>query len=180
MAKHPNLAHARRAALVVLGLRTMEGRCTGGAPLSFGARPLCVVRAVTSNAQPAFAWHANDRHCGGYLSEGGKTREPAARARRAALVVIGLRTLEGRCTCPRPLSLAGRPWCDVRAMTSNTQPAFVWHANKRHCGGCLSAGDDTRELAVRVRCATLAAISVRAMEIKHYIGGRLFSFRARP
>ena len=124
---------------------------------------MCVVRAVTSNAQPAFAWHANDRHCGGYLSEGGKTREPAARARRAALVVIGLRTLEGRCTCPRPLSLAGRPWCDVRAMTSNTQPVFVWHANKRHCGGCLSGGDDTRELAVRARCATLAAIGVRAM-----------------
>ena len=67
VAKHPNLPHARRVALVVVGLRTIEGRCTGGAPLSFGARPLCDVRAVTSNAQPAFAWHANDRHCGGYL-----------------------------------------------------------------------------------------------------------------
>ena len=67
----------------------MKGHCTGGRPLSFGARPWCDVRAVTSNAQPAFAWHANERHCAGCLSGGGETRELAARARRAALAVIG-------------------------------------------------------------------------------------------
>ena len=58
----------------------MERHCTGGRPLSFGARPWCDVRAVTSNAQPAFSWHANERHCGVCLSGGGKTRELAARA----------------------------------------------------------------------------------------------------
>ena len=56
---------------------------------------VCDVRAVTSNAQPAFAWHANKRHCAGCLSGGGETRELAARARRAALVAIGLRSIEG-------------------------------------------------------------------------------------
>ena len=70
----------RRAALVAIGLLATEGQCTGGRPLSFGTRPWCNVRAVTSNAQPAFAWHANEFHCGGCLSGCGRTRELAARA----------------------------------------------------------------------------------------------------
>ena len=120
VAKHASLPRARRVALVVIGLRTMGGHCTGGRPLSFGARPWCDVRAVTSNAQPAFAWHARKRHCAGCLLGGGKTRNLAARARRAALVVIFLRDLEGHCTGGRPPSFDARPWCDVRAVASNT------------------------------------------------------------
>ena len=58
----------------------MEGHCTGGWPLSFGARPWCDVRAATSDAQPSFAWNAHKRHSGGCLSRGGETRELAARA----------------------------------------------------------------------------------------------------
>ena len=151
-------ARARRAALVVVGSAHVKGHCTGGRPLSFGARPWCDVRAVTSNAQPAFAWHARKRHCAGCLSGGGETRELAARARRAALVVMCLPTMEGHCTGGRPLSFGARPWCDVRAVTSNAQPAFAWHARKRHCAGCLSGGGETRELAARARRAALVVI----------------------
>ena len=153
-----------RAALVVIAFCTMEGHCTGGRPLSFGARPWCDVRAVTSNAQPAFAWHARKRHCAGCLSGGGETRELAARARRAALVVICLRTMEGHCTGGRPLSFGARPWCDVRAVASNAQPAFAWHARERHCAGCLSGGGRTRKLAARARRAALVVIGLRTMK----------------
>ena len=172
-------ARARRAALAAIGLRAVKGHCTGGRPLSFGARPWCDVRAVASNAQPAFAWHANKRHCAGCLSGGGETRELAARARRAALVVIGLRTMKGHCTGGRPLSFGARPWCDVRAVTSNAQPAFAWPTRERHCAGCLSGGGKTRKLAARARRAALAAVGVRAQE-GHCTGGRPLSFGARP
>ena len=86
---------------------------------------------MTSNAQPAFAWHARERHCAGCLSGGGKTCELAACARRAALVVIGLRTMQGHFTGGKPLYFGTRLWCDVRAVTSNAQPAFAWHTRKR-------------------------------------------------
>ena len=89
------------------------------------------------------------RHCAGCLSGGGETRELAARARRAALVVVGFCAMKGHCTGGRPLSFGARPWCDVRAVTSNAQPAFAWHARKRHCAGCLSGGGRTRKLAAR-------------------------------
>ena len=120
--------------------------------LSIGARPWCDVRAVTSNAQPAFAWHANERHCAGYLSGGGKIHELAARVRRAALGAKDLRTIEGRCTGKKSLSFCARPWCDVRAVTSNAQPAFPLHANECHCVGCLSGSGETREAAARAPC----------------------------
>ena len=130
-------AQARRDALIVVGLSNVEGYCTGGRPLGFGANPWCDERAVTSIAQPAFTWYANKRHCAGCLSGGGEIRELAARARRVALVVIGLCIMKGHCTGGRPLSSGATPWCDMRAVVSNAQPALAWHANKRHCGGCL-------------------------------------------
>ena len=40
---HKLAAFVRRAAVVVTGLRNFEEQCTGGRPLSFGARPLCDV-----------------------------------------------------------------------------------------------------------------------------------------
>ena len=76
---------------------------TGGRSLSFGARPWCDVRAVTSNAQPVFSWHARKPHYAGCLSGGGKTRELASRVRRAALAAVGLRTLEGKAPAEGPL-----------------------------------------------------------------------------
>ena len=86
------------ALVYMLILRDMEGYCIGKKPLSFGARPWCDVRAVPSNAQPAFAWHTRKRHRAGCLAGGGVTRKLAARARRAALVAIGL--LLWKCTAP--------------------------------------------------------------------------------
>ena len=88
---------------------TIEVYCTGGRLLSFGARPWYDVRAVASNAHPAFAWHANNRHCAGCLSGDSETRQIAARTRRAALVVVGLRTMEWYFTGGRPLSFGARP-----------------------------------------------------------------------
>ena len=81
---------ARRAALIVVGLRVVELHSDDERPLSFSAKPWCDERAVTSIAQPTFTWYANKRHCAGCLSEGGEIRELAARAHRVALVVIGL------------------------------------------------------------------------------------------
>ena len=172
-------ARARRAALALVGVRAMKGHCTGGRPLSFGARPWCDVRAVASITQPAVACYANERHCAGCLSGGVETRNLAARARRAALALIGVRAMKGHCTGGRPLSFGARPWCDVRAVASITQPAVACYANERHCAGCLSGGGETRELAARARRAALAVIGLRAMK-GHCTGGRPLSFGARP
>ena len=59
---------------------------------------------MTSNMQLAFAYPTRERHCAGCVSRGGKTHELAAHARRAALAVIGLRTMEGYRTGGRHLS----------------------------------------------------------------------------
>ena len=115
-----------------------------------------------------------ERHCAGCLSGGGETRKLAARARRAALVLFGLRTMKGYCTGGRPLSFGARPWCDVRAVASNAQPAFAWHARERHCAGCLSGGGETRELAARARRAALAVVGLRIRRVLHRREASLF------
>ena len=171
---------ARRAALVVIGLRTIEGYCTGKKPLCSGARPWCDVRAVTSIAQSAFTWHANKRHYAGCLSGGGETRRLAVRARRAALVVISLRTMEGYCTGKKPVSFSARPWCDVRVVTSKAQPAFTWHADKLHCPGCLSGGGETRKLAARARAPCRAGCDRSTHYRKTCTGERPLTLSATP
>ena len=66
-----------------------KGHCTGERPLSFGARK-CDMPATAFKNQPAFAWYARARYCARCLSGGSAARELSARARHAALVVIGL------------------------------------------------------------------------------------------
>ena len=166
--------------LVVIDLCATEGHCAGGRPLSFGSRPWCDVRAVASNAQPAFAWHTRKRHCAGSLLGGGKTRELAKRACRVALVVIGPRAIERHCGGRRSLTLSSRPWCDVRTVASSSaQPAFAWPMHERNCAGCLSGGDQTCKLAARVRHSALVVIDLCATE-GHCTDGRPLSFGARP
>ena len=126
-------AQARRDALIVLGPSNVEGYCTGGRPLSFGAKPWCDERAVTSIAQPAFTWYANKCHCAGYLSEGGETRELAAHARRVALVVIGLRIMKGHCTGGRPLSSGATPRHVVRELAPLRWLSLGRWRNTRAC-----------------------------------------------
>ena len=60
-------ARARRATQISIIPNLMKGHCTGESPLSFGARPWCDAPAAASNAKPAFAWHARERHCAGEL-----------------------------------------------------------------------------------------------------------------
>ena len=132
---------------------------------------------MTYTVRPAFAWHAHKRHCGGCLSGRGKTRELDPRARRAALAAIASSATEGHCTGGMPLSFGARPWCDVRAVTSNAQPAFAWHARKPHCGVCLSGGGETCERAACLRCAALVVIILRDTE-EHCTDGRPLSFGA--
>ena len=88
-------ACVRLAALVMIVLRITTWYCTGERLLSFDERRWCVVRAVSSNMQAAFAWHMRTRQCAGCLSGDGKTRKLAAHARRHALIMICLRTTEG-------------------------------------------------------------------------------------
>ena len=124
-------------------------------------------------------WHARKRHRPGCLSGGGKTRKLFARARRVALAAFSSCAMEGHCIGVRPLSFGTRPWCDVRAVTSNEQPAFAWHAHKHHRGGCVSGGYKTRKVVACARRVALAAFGPCAME-GHYIGGRPLSFGVRP
>ena len=169
---------ARCAALPVIGLRAAKGHCTGGRPLAFVARPRCDVRAVTSNAEPALAWHTRARYCAGYLSGGGKTLELVARAPRAVPVINDARTAERYCTGGRPHIFGARPWCDVRAVASNTQPAFAWHMRARHCAGYHLGGGKSLKLAARARRAALATNGVCTAE-GYCAGGRPLPFGAK-
>ena len=113
----------------------------------FGARPWCDESAVISDAQPAFTWHVNVCHCANGLLGDGKIRELAARARRAALAVIGLCIMAVGCTGERLLSSGVRPWCDVRAVISNAQPALMWYGDMRTSATALTV---SRDVAKRV------------------------------
>ena len=88
-------ARARRAVPVVVSACSMKEYCTGERPLSFGALPWCNVPAVATKNQPAFARHARARSCARCLSRGGAARELAARARRAAVVVVSPCSIKG-------------------------------------------------------------------------------------
>ena len=62
--------------------------CAGERPLSSGARPWCDVPAAASNAKPAPRVRTQRARCARCLWGGGAALELAARARRAALVVV--------------------------------------------------------------------------------------------
>ena len=172
-------ARARRAALAVVGPGSVKGHCAGGRSLCFDARPWCDVSAAASNPQPAFAWHVRTRHCADYLSSGGATRELAARARRAALVVIGPGTVKGHCTGGRPPSVGARPWCDVPAAASNPQPVCAWQARARHCAACFSGGGAACKFAARARRAALVATDSGTVK-GHCTRDTPLSFVTRP
>ena len=142
-------AGARRAVVVVVGPCRIKGHCADERPLSFGALPWCDVPAV---ATPRTSRHSRGTrgHAGAPLHSLSLRRhstalETAARARRATLIVVGLCIMKGHWTGKRPPSFGVRPWCDVPAVTSHNQLAFVWHARARHCARCLSAEGAARE-----------------------------------
>ena len=99
-------ARARRAARVVVAPFSMEGHCTGETSLYFGARPWCDVPAAASEAQPASTWHAYSAPLRS-LSIGRRRSTHACDAR--AMVMIGLRPLQGHCTGETSLSIGAKP-----------------------------------------------------------------------
>ena len=146
-AQHSSLLRARRAALVVVGLGSIEGRRVGGKPLSFGARPWCDVPAAASNAKPAAACERKrTRACARCLSGGGAALELAARARRAALVVVGLGSIR-RTPHRREASLLRRAAVVRRASCSLQRQAG--------CRVC-SASAQARSLSLGRRRSTRA------------------------
>ena len=122
------------------------------------------------NVQPTFASHVRTCRCGGCLSGGCAARELAARARRAALAVVGLCHIQKHCPGERPLSFGARPWCDVPVGASNAQPTFAptfaWHTRAHRCTACLSGVGAARGLAARARSAALVVVGPYAMQ-KH-------------
>ena len=102
VAKHASSPRARRAALVVTGPHTRSGTSPARGLSSSVQDPVVRRASCGLQVQPVFAWRACKRHCGGCLSGGGETREPAARARRAALTVIGLHTMKEYCAGKKP------------------------------------------------------------------------------
>ena len=157
-AQHASLLRARAVPRWLWSFMHYERRCTGERPLSFGARPWCDVPAAASKNQPAVAWHARARHCARCLSGGGAARKLAARARRAALVVVG--SCLGRGTAPaRGLSPSARG----RGATCQLRPPRISRLSRgtqraRHCARCLSGGGAARELAARARRAALVVV----------------------
>ena len=68
------------------------------------------------------------RVCAHCLWGGDGARKLDARARCAALVVVGPRSTDGRCANQRHFTFGARPWCDVPAVASNTKPGASCHA----------------------------------------------------
>ena len=140
-----------------------EGHCAGERRLFIGARLWCDVPATASDAQSAITWHARACHARCVLG-GDEALGLAARARRAALVVIGLRPVEGRCAGERRLCFGARPRRDVPAVASNAQSAIAWHAWARHCARYVSGGGAALNPAARARRAVLVVVGVCPME----------------
>ena len=178
VAKHARLPRARRAALAMIDLRTMIGHITNGRRLSFGARPWCGVRAVTSKCS---------RHSRGTrvsATSVAVSREVAKhaslpRARRAAPVVIRPRTTERHITGEGPLYIGARPSRDVRAVTSKCS----WYS--RGTRAIATAVAVTQEMAKyatlpHARRAALVVICLRTTGEPPFTSGRPLSFGARP
>ena len=144
---------ARRAALVVVGSCLIERHCTGERPLSFGARPWCDVPAAASNAKPA---PRVSRGAGALRSlslGGGAALELAARARGAALVVVGLALSNGAATA-RGLSPSARDrgaTCQLRPPTAS-QRRVAHAAQARRRSLSLGRRRSTRACFARAPC----------------------------
>ena len=125
------VARARRAALVVVGSCSIEGRCAGERRLSFGARPWCDMPAASSSAKLAAACQASAsvRMRSRSLRRRRSTRACCCCARRAPLVVVVPCSIEWRRASERPLYFDARPWCDVPASASNAKPAAACQAS---------------------------------------------------
>ena len=171
-------ARARRAARVVVVPCVTEGHGTGKRPLSFGARLRCDVTAAASNAQPTFAWRARVRHCARCLLGGGAARALAARARRAALVVVALCTIKGHCTGRRAVSFCARPCCDVPSCSYLRKR--LSRETRRHATALALSwgGGAARALAARARRAARTVVASFTTKC-HCTSKRPLSFGAR-
>ena len=122
--------------------------CIGETPLSFGARPWCVVTAAASNAKWASRVTPRSRRAGARsLRRGGAALKLAAGAHRDALVVLGPYYEQKHCAADSPVLFDARPWCDVLAAASNAKPASRVMPRRFAGARCLWRGGEALELA---------------------------------
>ena len=104
------VTRARRTTLSAVGPYPRKGHCTSENAFFSGAMPCSDVPGAVSDEQPACACvQTRSRHRARSVWGGGAARALAARARRAALDVVGPRPMKGHCTSERPLSFGARP-----------------------------------------------------------------------
>ena len=174
------LLRARRATLVCSLLASYQ-RALRQREASLFRRAAVVRRASCGlQLQACAAWLAR-RRCGGArcLWGGDAALELAARARGAAMVVIGPHPANGCCDGKMLLSFGARPWCDVPAAASNVKPAPRGLRRRRVCARCLWGGGAALELASRARRAALVVTGPHPANGAVPARG-LLSFGARP
>ena len=113
----------RRAAAVVVVSHSVESGDVSKRRRFFDARPLFDVPAAVFTTKPAPRDARRRRACALCFWGGGAAREPATRARRGALVVLGRYFVEERRAGETHFSFGVWPWCDVPFAAFCVKPA---------------------------------------------------------
>ena len=145
-------ASSRRAAMDVDGPCPMKRHCAGERPL---LRRSPVVRRASCDLQrqASAACLMQRTHAGALYRWADVALKITARARYAALVVVGSNAKEKLCVSERPLFLSARPWCDVPAAASSAKPApHVSHSAGALFSLSLERRRSTRACCARARC----------------------------
>ena len=123
--------------------------------------PRSHVPAAASIRQPACVCaHTRSRHCARSISGGGAASTLSARARRAALVVVGPGPMEGHCTSEKPVFLCVQGIGDTRLCCPRTRPACMCARERPPRALSVGRRRSTCACCARVlRCASLSSPS---------------------
>ena len=127
---------AHRAALLVVGLYHIEGRCAGKRPRSF--RCMTVVRRASCGLQrqASAAYHTAQARKRSLSLRRRRTTWIAERTCRATQTVVSSYSIERSCASKRSLPLGARPWCNVPAAASDANLSLRVTRRRRtgaHC-----------------------------------------------
>ena len=168
------------AVLVVAGIGTNNQHCTGGrlssSPRGRGA--MSQLPPPTPSRLPRVC-ACFTRAVSSYLWGGGAALKLAGRARRAALVMVGLGLIKERCTDGRLLSFGARPWCDVPAAAFSANPAAACAASARAPALAVSGEEAQYSRLLHAHRAALIAVCLGPLKECCIGRGGLF-FDARP